>query len=58
MSIPDYEMGNLTQGEFWKWSEDPNCAGLPGQRVPIPYIDRLLTELDRRDDRRKPPRMF
>ena len=51
--IQDFEIrSGLTQGEFWKWKYDPNCVGLPFQKVPLPFLDNLERELARREKQR------
>lgn len=54
MSIPKWEMDNLTQTEFFgKWEKDDTCVGLYGQKVPINFVERLLIESEKHRDRRE-----
>src|SRR5690349_3357822 len=53
MSIPNYEMDNLVSGEFWKFTKDDTCVGLPGQSINLPFVERLWMRLDKEADKRE-----
>ena len=51
--LTDGKPGSFCQSELFQFIRDETCNGLYCQKYPEHWLVRLLTEIDRRDDRRE-----